>query len=88
MSKQSDILRSLATHHGITYGQAEEIWTLFNQKIREVISNPDKKTDGLYDVDKFKTIHIDNFGKFTPITAKIRYANYCLEKNKKDESNS
>lgn len=90
MNKQEKILRDLATHHGINFGQAAEIWSLFVDKIEEEISNPNKKTGDLYDSSKFPVIHIDNFGKFVPIVNKIRYANYCLAKNKNkdDESNS
>jgi nucleoid DNA-binding protein len=81
---QKEILNELAARHGISIGQAEEIWKLFTDKIHQTISDPDKKTDGLYDVDKFKTIHIDNFGKFIPNVRNIRHANMCLEKRKKD----
>lgn len=82
MSKQKEILSNLAKQHGITYTQAEDILTLAGKYIHELISNPDKKTDNLYDLEKFPVIHIDNFGKFKPNKRKIRFANYCLEKKK------
>ena len=46
------------------------------------ISEEDKMEDGLYNPDKFKTIHIDNFGKFIPNLNKISHANKYLEKKK------
>lgn len=86
MSKQKNILNKLAKEYGLNIGQAEEIWKLFTDKIVETISEQDKKVDGLYDPEKFKTIHIDNFGKFVPNLRNIRHANMCLEKRKKDDS--
>jgi nucleoid DNA-binding protein len=80
---QKEILHHVAKRHGINIGQAEEIWALFIQKIGMEISNPDKKTDDLYDIEKFPVIHIDNFGKFVPNVKNINYANHCL-KLKKD----
>ena len=52
---------------------------LFCNQIQEEISN-DKKEDNLFNPEKFRTIHIDNFGKFIPNQRKIRHANYCLTK--------
>lgn len=79
MSNQREILLQVAKNHGLNIGQAEEIWNLIGNKIAEVISDLDKKTDNLYDADKFQIIHIDNFGKFIPNKNKIRHANYCLK---------
>ena len=76
---QKEILHQTAKRHGLTIGQAEEVWALFLQKIQLEISNPDKKTNGLYDAEKFPIIHIDNFGKFIPNKNKIRHANHCLK---------
>jgi len=85
MHDQKKILREIAKTHGIPIKVAEEVFSLFIKKIIETISDPDKKTEELYDVEKFKTIHIDNFGKFKPNIRNIRHANSCLEarKNKK-----
>jgi nucleoid DNA-binding protein len=85
MQDQKKILREIAKTHGIPIKVAEEVFSLFIKKIIETISDPDKKTEELYDVEKFKTIHIDNFGKFKPNIRNIRHANSCLEarKNKK-----
>jgi len=81
--KQSDILERVAKAHGLSTKEAEEIWLLFTEKIRETISDLDKKgEDGLYDIEKFPIIHIDNFGKFVPDKRNIRHANMCIkEKN-------
>lgn len=88
MTKQREILLALAKRHGLNIGQAEEVWNLIGGKIAEVIGDLDKKTDELYDNDKFQVIHIDNFGKFIPNKNRIRHANYCLRlKIKKDERN-
>jgi len=85
MQNQKKILNEIAKTHGIPIMVAEEVFSLFIKKIVETISDPDKKTEELYDVEKFKTIHIDNFGKFKPNIRNIRHANSCLEarKNKK-----
>ena len=86
MNRQKEILKQTAERHGLTTMQAEEIWNLFGNKIYSIISDPEKKTDGEYDIDKFPIIHIDNFGKFIPNKRKIRHANMCLKK--KNESNT
>jgi hypothetical protein len=80
MTRQREILVELARHHGININQAEEIWNLLGGKIAEVISNSEKKTDGLYDIEKFPIIHIDNFGKFIPAPRQIKHANHHLKK--------
>ena len=82
MKKQKKILNKLAAKHNIPIGQAEEIFSLFVDKVAGTISEPDKLVDGLYDIDKFPTIHIDNFGKFVPDKRKIYHANIQLEKKK------
>lgn len=64
MSKQEDTLMSIATRHGIQKGQAEEVWILFGRFIANVINEDKTNEEGLLDQDKFKVIHIDNFGKF------------------------
>ena len=88
MTKQREILLAIAKRHGLNIGQAEEVWNLIGGKIAEVISDLDKKTDELYDDNKFHVIHIDNFGKFIPNKNRIRHANHCLRlKIKKDERN-
>lgn len=89
-NKTKEILVTLAKRHGITFTQAEDILTLTGKYIHELISNPDKKTNNLYDLEKFPVIHIDNFGKFKPNKRKIRFANYCLEKksNNKDHEHN
>ena len=85
MQDQKKILNEIAKTHGMPIMVAEEVFSLFIKKIVETISDPDKKTEELYDVEKFKTVHIDNFGKFKPNIRNIRHANSCLEarKNKK-----
>ena len=88
MIEQRRLLLEVATRHGVKIGQAEEVWNLLGGKIAEVISNIDKKSNELYDKEKFPVIHIDNFGKFIPNKNRIRHANYCLRlKIKKDECN-
>ena len=85
MQDQKKILNKIAKNYDIPIMVAEEVFSLFTKKIVEVISDPDKKTGDLYDTKKFKSIHIDNFGKFKPNIRNIRHANSCLEarKNKK-----
>jgi len=82
-NEQKKILYKLAKEHGLSLGQAEELWKLFTDKIVDTISDLDKKTDEIYDIKKFKTIHIDNFGKFIPNVRNINHANMCLEQRKK-----
>jgi hypothetical protein len=85
MSNQKKILLDVAKRHGLTISQAEEVWQLFGNKLAAVIGDEDKKTDGLFDPEKFPVIHIDNFGKFIPNQRKIRHANHCINlKLKKD----
>lgn len=79
MTRQQEILVTLAKRHGITIGQAEEIWNLLGEKINTVISSNKKNEEGQFILDKFDTIHIDNFGKFVPNKRKINYANHCIK---------
>ena len=81
--RQKEIIRELAKEHGISIAQAEEVWALFIDKIVTTISSTDKMKDDQYVSDRFKTIHIDNFGKFVPNLRNIRHANMCLKNNKK-----
>ena len=83
--KQKEILNKLAKEHGLTIQQAEEIFNLFIEKIVCTISEENKMINGEYISERFKTIHVDNFGKFVPNQKRIRYANMCL-KRKRDES--
>tara|TARA_R110000851_G_scaffold300630_2_gene456844 strand:+ start:230 stop:505 length:276 start_codon:yes stop_codon:yes gene_type:complete len=89
MNKQKAILNRLAKEHGITIGQAEEIWKLLVDKIAITISDPDKKgEDNLYDIEKFPIIHIDNFGKFIPNVKNLTYANIHLKKRFEEDDKS
>jgi len=85
-NRQQQILLEVAERHGLSKKQAEEIWSLFTEKIRTTISEPNKRgKDGLYEIDNFPIIHIDNFGKFVPNLRNIRHANKCLENKKKND---
>jgi nucleoid DNA-binding protein len=79
MIRQQAILTKLAQRHGITIGQAEEIWNLLGAKVADAISSPKKDEQGQFILDKFDTVHIDNFGKFVPNKRKINYANHCIK---------
>jgi nucleoid DNA-binding protein len=83
--QQKDILFRLAKSHGLSQGQAEEVWSLFINTIVDTISKEDKLIDGYFNEEKFKTVHIDNFGKFIPNIKKIYYANMCLKKKKEND---
>ena len=81
MNKQREILNIIAKKHGITLMQAEEIWRLFGGKISEVIGADDKKdSKGLYNIENFPVIHVDNFGKFFPSKRVIHHSNTNLKK--------
>lgn len=86
--RQKEILNRIARENGIPIMEAEEIWKLFLNKIAETISEPDKKNhEGHYAESKFKTIHIDNFGKFHVNKNNLKHANMCIrgETNKQKE---
>jgi len=80
VKRQKEVLDKIAKSHGLSIGQAEEVWKLLLDKISEVISEEDKMVDGYFDESRFKTIHIGNFGKFIPNSKKIYYANSCIKK--------
>jgi nucleoid DNA-binding protein len=85
-NKQKQMLNNIAKRHGLSISQAEEIWTLLIDKIASTISDLDKKNDdGTYDLDKFKTINVQNFGKFIPHKRHILNANKWILKKKEDE---
>jgi hypothetical protein len=79
MTRQERILRETAEQHGLTYLQAYEIWNLLSAKLAEVLNTKDLHTDGLFDATKFKSIHIDHFGKFIPHTKAIAATNNLLK---------
>jgi nucleoid DNA-binding protein len=79
MNNQQKLLITVAKNHGLTIGQAEEIWSLFGEKIANTISSPKKDEQGLFNIDNFETVHIDNFGKFVPNKRKVNYANHCIK---------
>ena len=83
--QQEEILYRIAKKHGISKGQAKEIWKLSTNKIAETISEVDKKEGGLFIKERFKTVHIQNFGKFIPNYKKILVANKYLTKKKEDD---
>jgi hypothetical protein len=84
MTKQKEILVRIAKEHGLQIQQAEEIWKLLTDKVFYEISKKDKMVNGVYDSEKFKIIHVDNFGKFIPNKRNINHANMCLEQKKKN----
>jgi hypothetical protein len=89
MNKQEEILVNLARRHNLTLAQAREVFDLLGSKIADTISDVNKKTDNIYDADKFSIIHIDHLGKFIPNQRKIRHANYCLiNKNNQQDDNT
>lgn len=89
MIDQKKILNKLAKDHGLSIGQATEIWDLLIDKLATTISDPDKrKDDGLYDVDKFPIIFIENFGKFIPNLRNLKYANIHLKKRFEENNKS
>ena len=85
-NRQKKILNELAAKHGLTIGQAEEVWKLLTDKVATTISDLDKKNeDDTYDIDKFKTISISNFGKFIPHKKFIINANRWIRKRNKNK---
>jgi len=83
MVQQKKILRKIAKDHNIPITVAEEIYYLLTKMIAETISESDKKEDGYFIEEKFKTIHIDNFGKFKLNLRNFNHANYCIKNKKK-----
>jgi hypothetical protein len=79
MTKQEKILRELCDKHDLTLTEGGLIWGSFCGLIEETIS-ADKKTDGLFDKNKFKVIHVDMFGKFKPNMFGISKANGNIKK--------
>jgi nucleoid DNA-binding protein len=88
MNKQREIIDTIAKRHGLTLMQADEIWRLFGAKIADVIGEENKKnSEGLYEIENFPVIHIDNFGKFFPSKRVIHHSNTNLIKKQTDEHN-
>lgn len=88
MNKQREIIDTIAKRHGLTLMQADEIWRLFGAKIADVIGEENKKNSkGLYEIENFPVIHIDNFGKFFPSKRVIHHSNTNLIKKQTDEHN-
>jgi nucleoid DNA-binding protein len=87
MTRQKEILNQLAEEHDITVGQAEEVWKHFIGLISDTIQEPKKDEEGLYDLELFKTIHIDSFGKFVPHQRNILNANKWIKKRRDESKN-
>ena len=86
MNRQEKILRELAAKHQISYSHAKEIFHLIIQCTVKTISTQDKRDkDNYYIEEKFKTIHIDNFGKFIPCPGYIKNANNKLKLKNSNE---
>lgn len=84
MNKQEKILRELAEKHQISLTEAFQVWSSFCSMI-EITLSANKKTDGLFDSEKFKTIHVDHLGKFKPNYFAIKKANGVIKKKKDGE---
>ena len=79
----------MARRHGITIGQAEDIWSSFGSTIATHVSSATKDEEGFFIEDSFPVIHIENFGKFVPNKRRIKYANHCITyKKKQNEHNT
>lgn len=88
MNKTERTIRDLAEKHNIPITKAFEIVDLYNQVIAMNISDEDKEDEqGLLDIDKFKVISIQNFGKFVPKPKMITQTNNKrLKQRKQHES--
>ena len=87
--RQQEILVEMARRHGITIGQAEDIWSSFGSTIATHVSSATKDEEGFFIEDSFPVIHIENFGKFVPNKRRIKYANHCITyKKKQNEHNT
>lgn len=84
--RQKEILTKVADRHGLSFNEAKEIWELLCDKVYDTITEH-KKTEDRFEIEKFKTIHIQNFGKFVPNKKKINYANHCLKQSKSKKEN-
>jgi hypothetical protein len=85
-SRQRDLLIATAQRHGLNLTQAEEIWNSFGHTIAKHISSDHRGENNKFVLDKFPVIHIEHFGKFIPNKKRINYANYCIDKNKTDDT--
>lgn len=83
IDEQREILIKVAQKHGVLLAQADEVWNLFEKKLVECIAEGQSKDEqGFHDITKLQTIHIDNFGKFTPNPKVIKQINnYIKRKN-------
>lgn len=85
--RQRDVLVDAARRHGITIGQAEEIWNLLGAGIADAISSDHRDPEtNKFVFEKFPVIHLEHFGKFIPSKKRVNYANYCLTKNTTDDT--
>jgi nucleoid DNA-binding protein len=86
MNRQEEIIKEICVLHGITFNQGQEIFDLIFRFVGVVIAKEDNiNSDGEYVIENFKSIHIDNFGKFIPKTKRIALSNRLMKKHKEDK---
>jgi hypothetical protein len=85
MNKTDVIIRAIAEKQNIPITKAYEMMNLYTDLIAKTISHPDKENeDGLLDINKFKIISVQHFGKFVPREGLVKMTNTkrLKEKNK------
>lgn len=76
MTNTEKTIRAIAEKHNIPVTKALEITNLYAELLEHTIADPCKENnEGLLDIDKFKIVSIQNFGKFVPKASLIKMTN-------------
>lgn len=76
MTNTEKTIRAIAEKHNIPVTNALEITNLYAKLLENTISDPCKENnEGLLDINKFKIVSIQNFGKFVPKPSLIKMTN-------------
>lgn len=77
---QKAALKKVANDNKLTEKQVEEIFSKVCEKAKITMSGYKQDENGISDMDSFKTIHIQGWGKFVPLYRMIKLLN-----NRKNE---
>lgn len=78
---QENLFKQIAKKYGITIQQVHDIFNKVCEKTVLEIESFKQTDKGVRDIDSFKTIYIQNWGRFIPNKGQIKLVNKRLENN-------
>jgi hypothetical protein len=75
---QEKMLKDIAKENNLPYKTVLEIFRKACEKIVLEMSNHEVDERGIKNLDTYKTIHVQNFGKFIPEVKRIKASNHVI----------